>query len=81
MQYEESFSVVEWTYLAPSHFLNQCWLIVIWTHGNKLQWNYNQNTNIFIQENAFETCVCKIAAILFKPQCGMGHYEMEPLMH
>ena len=25
--------------LAPSHYLNQCWLIVNRTHRNKLQWN------------------------------------------
>ena len=24
------------------HYLNQHWLIVNWTHGNKLQWNFNQ---------------------------------------
>ena len=23
---------------APSHYLKQCWLIVNWTNGNKLQW-------------------------------------------
>ena len=25
--------------MAPSHYLNQCWNIVNWTLGNKLQWN------------------------------------------
>ena len=39
------------TYLAPSHYLNQCWLIVNWTLGNKLQWR--------IQENAIENVVCQ----------------------
>ena len=34
---------------------------------NKFQWNYNQNSNIFVQENAFENVICKMAAIL--PQC------------
>ena len=28
----------------------------------------NQNTNIFIQEHVFEYVVCKMAAILFRPQ-------------
>ena len=28
---------------ATSHYLNQCWLIVEWTTGNKFQWNYNEN--------------------------------------
>ena len=35
---------------APSHYLNQCWNIVIWTNGNKLRWNLNRNLYIFIQE-------------------------------
>ena len=53
---------------APSHHLNQCWNIVNWTLGNKLQWNINRNLYIFIQENAFEIAVWKIAAILPRPQ-------------
>ena len=44
---------------APSHYLNQCSLIVNWTPRNKLQWNLNQNPIIFIQENAFENVVCQ----------------------
>ena len=30
---------------------------------NKLQWNFNRNSNIFIQENAFENVVCEMASI------------------
>ena len=54
---------------APSHYLNQCWDIFHWTHENKFQWNFNQNSYIFIQENPFENIVCKMAAILSRPQC------------
>ena len=56
---------------APSHYLNHCWniRIVNLTFGNQLQWNFNQNLNIFIQENAIENVVCEIAAILSGPQC------------
>ena len=54
-----------WT--APSHYLNQCWNIVDRTLGNKLQWNFNRNSNIFIQENAFEN-VCEMASNLSRPQ-------------
>ena len=39
------------TYSVPSYYLN---LIVNWTLRNKFQWNFNQNSNIFIQENVFE---------------------------
>ena len=54
---------------APSHYLNQCWIIVNWTLANKLQWNFNRNSFIFIQENAFQNVVWKMAAILSQPQC------------
>ena len=54
---------------APSHYLNQCWNFVYWTLRNKLQWNFNWNSNIFIQENAFESVVWEMAAILSRPQC------------
>ena len=42
---------------APSHYLNQCWSIVIWTPGNKFQWNLNRNFRIFIQENSTKNAV------------------------
>ena len=41
-----------------------CWLIVNWTLKNKPQWNWNQNTKLFIHKNAFEKIVCEMAAIL-----------------
>ena len=57
--------------LSPGrrHYLNQWWNIVNWTLGNKLRWNFNRNWNIFIQENAFENIVWKMASILSWPQC------------
>ena len=54
---------------ASSHYLNQWWNIVNWTLRNKLQWDFNQNSYIFIQEKVFENVVCEIAAILSRPQC------------
>ena len=41
----------------------QCWNIVNWTLGNKHQWHFNRNLNIFIQENAFEYVVCEMVSI------------------
>ena len=64
--------LVAWS--APSHHLNQCWIIVNWTLRNKLWWNRNRNSNIFIQENAFESVVCETAAILSLPQCVNAIY-------
>ena len=48
---------------------DQCWNIINWTLGNKLQWNFNRNSNIFIYENALENVVCEMASILPRPQC------------
>ena len=47
----------------------QCWDIVNWTLGNKLQWNLYENLYTFIQANAFEIVVRKMAAILSQAQC------------
>ena len=47
----------------------QCYVIVNWATRNKLLWNFNQNTKIFIQENSFENVVCEMASILSRPQC------------
>ena len=57
--------------MVSSHYLNQCWNIVNWNLGRKLQWNFIRNSSIFIQENAFENVVWKMAAILSWPQCVM----------
>ena len=40
------------------------WVIVNWTLRNKLQWNFNQNTKLFIHEKASENIVYEMAAIL-----------------
>ena len=40
--------------LAPSHYMYQWWLIVNLILMNRLQWNFNQNLHIFLQENAFK---------------------------
>ena len=45
---------------APSHYLNQCWLSVSWTPENRVHWNFNRNSIIFIQENAFANVVNQI---------------------
>ena len=47
------------TYSEPSHYLNQYWVIISWTLSNKLQWNFSQNSNVSIQENAFENVSAK----------------------
>ena len=64
--------------IGANHYLNQCWEIVNWTLKNKIHWNLNSNTNIFIHENAFENIVCEIAAILSKGRwvnSSSHHYD------
>ena len=53
-------------YTVTSLYPNLCWVNVNWTFRNKLQWNLNQNTKLFIHENASENIVCEMAAILSK---------------
>ena len=48
---------------------------------NKLQWNFNQNVYIFIQENAFKLVVWKLAAILSRSQCVYPGQKMGRLPH
>ena len=43
--------------------------ILLITPSNKLQWNVNRNSYIFIQENPFEYDIWKMGAILSRPQC------------
>ena len=57
------------TIIDSDNHLNQCWNIVNCTLRNKLQWNFNWNSNMFIQENALENVVCEMASILSWPQC------------
>ena len=45
-------------------------IVVNWTlKNNNLWWNFIKNSNIFIEENAFEGALCQMAAILSQPQC------------
>ena len=41
-------------YKAPTHALNQRWLIVHWTIEKKMLRIFDQNTITFIRENTFE---------------------------
>ena len=55
-------------WLAANHYLNQCWNIVnLNPRTNFSEWK--QISYIFIQENAFENAVWKMAVILYWPQC------------
>ena len=51
-------------YSTPCHYLNHCWAIINWTLTDKLQWNFNQNTKLFIYKNTPENIIWEMAAIL-----------------
>ena len=36
---------------------------------NKIQWNFDRNSNIFIRENTFQNIVYELMVILSQPQC------------
>ena len=38
---------------ASSHYLNQCWLISNWNHGNKFDATFNQNIIFCSKQNVF----------------------------
>ena len=53
-----------WGLKVPSHRLNQSWLTVNLTIGDKLQQNHDWKAKCYHWGNAFENAVCKIAATL-----------------
>ena len=48
--------------------------IANWTIRNKIQGHFNLNSNISIQENAFECVISEKAAILSWPQCVNAYH-------
>ena len=39
------------------------------TLGNKLHWNFNRNSSIFVEEKTFDNVVCDMFFISSRPQC------------
>ena len=66
---------------SDNHLLPAQHQAIIWTIArilsklrNKFELNLEWNSYISIQGNAFENVVCKIATILFWPQCVTGWF-------
>ena len=57
-------------YMSPDR-LNKWWYIVNLTLRNTFQ-SHIWNSEVLIQEYAFENIICKMVAILFQPQCVNG---------
>ena len=53
------------------HHLEQWWLIISWTLGMKLLWNFNQEANIVLQKKCIWKCCLqkKKFIVLFRLQC------------
>ena len=47
--------------------------VVMCTLRNKLHWNFNRSSKIFIQENALANVVWEMASILSRSQCVKQH--------
>ena len=60
----------EWlaAYSAPSHYLNQCWVLVNWTLRNKFQWSFNQNTQLLLIHEVH----LDISSVKWRPFCPGG---------
>ena len=52
---------------APSHYLYQCYT-VNWIYAEQFQWNSNKITKVYLQQNTPENVICKILAILSRPE-------------
>ena len=76
--------------MMPSHYLNQNWFIVNWSHRNKSQWNLIQNIRNFFKEMHLKMLSAKrqpfcsglnfVKLITFKPYClgnGIFHYILQ----
>ena len=54
-------------YSLPSHYLNQCCVIVNSTFSSTLQWNFNQNTKF-----SFTKKYLKVSSAKWRPFCPVG---------
>ena len=65
-------------YLAPSHYLNQCWVIINWTPRNKLQWIFSL---VKIQNLSFTKMHPKLLSAKWLPFCSEGNELIELTTH
>ena len=63
--------------LSPDRHKAMIWTnasIMLITPFRKRQWHLNQNT-IFLEENEYQNVVCKMAAILSRPECLIHSFQ------
>ena len=73
--------------LSPGRHQAIIWTHVVnWTLRNKFRWNFNRNSNIFIDENTFENVVCEMLSISSRALCVdiqiyVGDHQHSSLLH
>ena len=55
--------------------MNHCCNIVKCIPGNTFQYNFVENITIIIQENESENVICKLPAILYRPECVPLYFQ------
>ena len=65
---------------APSHYLSQHWIIVQYTIRDKLLWNLNKKTKLFIHKSAPENTACEMAAILSTGDDLIYLFKIQPVV-
>ena len=58
------YASVNWIIIGSDNYINQCWIVANCARRNKLKWNFDRNTELYIHENAPENTVCEMVAIL-----------------
>ena len=54
-------------------------MLLIWLLGINSSEIWIENSDIFIQENAFESVICEMVAFLSRPQCvNKTHFGISP---
>ena len=63
------FPIMACRLFSAKHYLYQCWHIIDWTHGSRIQWKFDRNTLTSTQKKWFKDG-CKIAASCSKKFSG-----------
>ena len=67
--------IMAWCLMAPSHYLNQCWLIVNGTLRNASEWNFNKyvcNLNRVSQPTELSMAFCSLMYFLLTDTVSCG---------
>ena len=63
--------VMAWCLTAPSHYLNQCWLLIIEVLWHSSESNSTARAQAIILQNELESYILKITVISLRGHCGI----------